>query len=88
MILYHDEIASLPSDAPTTKKAMTIGYLTVDRVRFSNTATPPAIGIEPPIIVDFLQACNVPHQEIYHGSRLQKREGEERYEGGFESVRE
>ena len=87
IILYHAEIASLAFDAPTTKKAITIGYLTtVDRVRFSNTAIPPAIGIEPPIIVGFLQACNIPHQEIYHGLILQKREGEVRYEGGFESV--
>ena len=57
IILYHAEIASLAFDAPTTKKAITIGYLTtVDRVRFSNTAIQPAIGIEPPIIVDLLQA--------------------------------
>ena len=87
MISYHDEIASLASGAPAAKKAITTGYLTtIDHVRFNNTSIPPAIGIEPPIIVDFLQACNVPHQEIYHGLRLQKREGEVRYEGGFESV--
>ena len=87
MILYHDKIASLVSNALTTKKTTSIGYLTtVDHVRFSNTVIPPAIGIELPIIVDVLQACNVPHQEIYHGSRLQRREGKVRYEGGFESV--